>query len=49
MNFFCKIGLHRWWPEINNIFTEYEVVYRTYMRCTRCKKWGKNIFFEKVL
>lgn len=46
-NLLCIIGLHRWWPEDKNYFTATEAVFRTYMRCRRCRKWGKNVFFER--
>lgn len=49
MNLLCKIGLHRDWPEDTNVVEWNRVIYRTFMRCTRCRRWGRNTFFEEIL
>jgi len=45
----CFCGLHNWLPEYNNIYYEDEIIYRTYDRCVWCRRWGKLLYFEKLL
>jgi len=40
----CLLGFHNWKSVRSNIYEEKYVLFRTYMICTRCKKWGKLKF-----
>lgn len=44
----CRLGFHDWWPEDRNVFEPMRVLYRTYMKCKRCDKYGKLTFFKEV-
>lgn len=44
----CWIGLHEDRLEDNDIRNKIEIIYRTYKRCMRCKRWGSLIAFKKV-
>ena len=45
---FCKLGFHKWWPDNSNITTPDKIIYRTFLRCKRCGKWGKLTFFKEL-
>lgn len=47
----CAFGFHKWYPENANCKDENGIVYATYLRCVRpaCKKWGKCVFFQKIV
>lgn len=47
MKILCWIGFHDEWPEINNIYFPHKVIFRTYMKCKRCGKWGVPVFFKE--
>lgn len=49
MKILCKIGIHKWQPTENNIFTETVCLFRTYLQCKKCGKWGKLVFFKDGL
>jgi hypothetical protein len=48
MTLLCKIGIHNWWPEDDNIVDGDYYVLRTFTRCVRCRKYGKIVYFNKV-
>lgn len=47
MKLLCFFGFHKWWPKTENYFNPYEAVFRTFMYCDRCKKYGKMVYFKK--
>jgi len=44
----CFLGLHKWIEKQNNI-TGIELIFRTFLRCKRCKKWGKLIYYKEII
>jgi hypothetical protein len=44
----CKLGFHKWKEKQSNLEDGFgPVIYRTYLRCKRCKKWGKLIYYSE--
>lgn len=43
----CFLGLHDYWPVDRNVFELTRVLFRTYMQCKQCGKYGKLTFFRE--